>query len=176
MGAQIKEWLIGGVVLIGFFLCVALFGDVFRAHTGLFAILWIAIPVFACLLHRRDTLSSFTLAGLRRVQVILMTTVVAISFAMFASHDHVRNNFGKRFIQGYDYWRGGTGEDDYGRPYYLGDEWTAKTRSGRFVVSIFGWFMLCGVFVLPAITLKVTRLAVSKKESGCEYTIDGKRI
>jgi len=176
MSTEVKEWVVGGVGLIAFFVAVSLFGDAFRAYTVPFAVLWIAVPVLACFLHRRDVLSSFTLAGLRRVQVVLMTIVVAVSFAMFACRDHVRNHFGKHYVQGYRYWRGETDYDDYGRPYYVGDEWTAKTATGRFVVGLFGWVIFAGVFALPAITLKATRGAIYKKESECAFTSEGKRI
>jgi len=65
-----------------------------------------------------------------------MIVVVAISFAMFACRDHVRNHFGKYFAQGYRNWRGETDYNDYGQPFYGGDEWTATNRSQRWAVEL----------------------------------------
>jgi hypothetical protein len=65
-----------------------------------------------------------------------MIVVVAISFAMFACRDRVRNHFGKYFVQGYRYRRGETDYNDYGQPFYGGDEWTATNGSGRWAVEL----------------------------------------
>jgi hypothetical protein len=173
---NVKQWTFGILGVVGFFWGLMMFGDAFRAYTAPFAVIWIAIPIFACFLRRQNVLASFTLSGLRRVQTWLMVVVVALSFAMFACRDHVRNQFGRHYVQGYHYWRGQTDEDDYGRPYYVGDEWTATTRTGRWFVSFFEWVVFAGVFALPAITLKATRSAIYKKEAECSYTADGKRI
>jgi len=86
---QTKERIIGGL---------SLFGDAFRAFTLPFAILWLAVPVLACLLSRPTMLSCFTLTGLRSAQVVLMTVVIALSFAMFACSDYVRNRFVRHFV------------------------------------------------------------------------------
>jgi hypothetical protein len=176
VNVNVKQWVFGILGVVGFFYGLMLFGDAFRAYTAPFAAIWLAIPVFACILRRQNLLASFTLSGLRRVQTALMVVVVALSFVMFACRDHVRNQFGRDYAQGYHYWRGETAEDDSGRPYYVGDEWTATTRTGRWVVSLFEWVVFAGVFALPAITLKATRSATHKKEAECIYTTDGKRI
>jgi hypothetical protein len=176
MNSTVKQWVIAILAIIAFGYGLMLFGDALGAYTVPFAIVWVAIPVLACFLIRRSALSCFTLAGLRRAQVVLMTVAVAISFAMFACLDDVRNQFGKHFVQGYHYWRGDIDYNDEGRPYYVGDQWAAKTGMGRFVVSLVEWLVFAGVFALPAITLKATREAIYKKEAECVYTVDGKRI
>jgi hypothetical protein len=67
----------------------------------LFALLWIAAPIFAYFLNRQSLSSWFTLTGMRRIHVVLMIVVIMISIAMFANHDKVRNQVGKRFVEGY---------------------------------------------------------------------------
>ncbi|MFN2475311.1 MAG: hypothetical protein ABR526_03100 [Chthoniobacterales bacterium] len=106
----------------------------------------------------------------------MMVGVVTISFAMFACHDDVRNKFGRYYAQGYRNWRGETDSDDYGRPYYAGDEWTAATATGRRLVTLFEYAVFAGVFALPALTLKAARVAIRRKEAECSYTADGKRL
>jgi hypothetical protein len=173
---QVKQWVFGILGVIGFFYGLMLFGDAFRAYTVPFAVVWVAVPIFACFLRRHSISACFTLSGLRRVQTALMIIVAALSFAMFACRDDVRNHFGRHFVQGYRYWRGETDFDDYGRPFYIGDEWTAKNRSGRWTVDLFEFLIWAGIFGLPAITLKATRSAIYKKEVECLFTPDGKRV
>ena len=179
MNSKVKQWVFGilGVLgFLGFLYGILLFGEAFRAYTVPFAAVWVAVPVFACFLRRQNLLASFTLSGLRYVQTALMVVVVALSFAMFSCSDHVRNQFGRHAVQGYHYWRGDIDVDDYGRSYYVGDEWTATTRAGRWVLHLFEWLVFAGVFALPAITLKATQSAIYKKEAECAFTTDGKRI
>jgi hypothetical protein len=176
MNSKVKQWVFGILGVVGFVYGLRLFGDAFRAYTVPFAVVWGVVPVFACFLRRQNLLESFTLSGLRRVQTTLIVVVVALSFAIFACRDHVRNQVGRHYVQGYHYWRGETDVDDNGLPYYVGDEWTATTRTGRWGVSLFEWVVFAGVFALPAITLKATQSAIYKKEAGCAYTTDGKRI
>jgi hypothetical protein len=165
MNSRVKQWVFGILGVVGVIYGLMLFGDAFRAYTTPFAVVWIAIPIFACFLRRQSLLASFTLSGLRRLQTAFIVVVLALSFTMFVGHDHIRNQFGRHYVQGYHYWRGQTDEDDYGRPYYVGDEWTAITRSGRWLVSLFEWVVFAGVFALPAITLKATGAAIDKKEA-----------
>jgi hypothetical protein len=173
---QIKQWVFGILGVIGFFYGLMLFGDAFRAYTVPLVVVWVAVPIFACFLRRQNISASFTLSGLRRVQTTLMIVVVALSFSMFADRDHVRNHFGRHFVQGYRYWRAETDLDDSGQPFYVGDQWTATNRSGRWVVELFELLILTGVFVLPAITLKATRSAIYKKETESLFTAEGKRV
>src|SRR2546425_1255860 len=111
----LKQWAIGIAVLPEFLFGLMWFGEAFRANMLLFTLLWFAPLVFACLLHHRSISACFTLGGLRRLQGVLMAVVIAISFAMFAHHDQVRNRIGERFVEGYSYWRAETEVDDYGR-------------------------------------------------------------
>ena len=105
-----------------------------------------------------------------------MIIVVALSFVMFADLDHVRNSFGKHFVQGYHYWRGETDIDDSGRPFYLGDNWTADNRSGRWAINLFELLIWAGIVVLPVITNKATRSAIHRREAEFQLTADGKRV
>jgi hypothetical protein len=176
MTARVKKWVFGILGIAAFFYAIMLFGDAFRAYMLPFALLWVLVPIFACFLCRQSLLESFTLAGLRRVQSILMVIVVALSFAMFADLDQVRNAVGKHFVSGYQHWRSEPDTDDYGRPYYPGDGWTARNRSGRWGIQAFELAIWIGIFALPAITLKAARRAVYKKEAQCSYTTDGNRV
>jgi hypothetical protein len=90
-----------------------------------------------------------------------MAVVVAISFAMFAHHDKVRNHFGKRFVEGYVYWRAETEIDDDGREYYPGDNWTSKSSTGRWTVRLFSLGLWVAVFAVPALTWQATKSAIS---------------
>ncbi|MCX7006537.1 MAG: hypothetical protein NTY53_04690, partial [Kiritimatiellaeota bacterium] len=137
MNSNVKQWILGIVGVVAFIYGLKLFGDAFRAYTAPFATIWAAIPISACFLYRQNVLASFTLSGLRRAQIALMVVVVALSFAMFACRDHVRNKFGRHYVQGYNYWRGETDVDELGQPYYVGDEWTATTPMGQRVVTLF---------------------------------------
>ena len=161
----IKQWLIGIAVLVAFLFGVMWFGEAFRANMLLFALLWVAIPIFACFLGRSSVSGCFTLAGLRRLQGVLMAVAIAISFAMFAHHNQIRNRVGTSFVEGYKYWRAEPEVDDYGQQYYPGDEWTAKNRSGRWGLELFGLAMLGAVFGLPAITWKATNSAIYRREA-----------
>lgn len=176
MKTLIKKWAIGFALLVGFVFGLMWFGDAFRANMLLFALLWVATPISACSLSLRSVSASFTIAGLRRVQGVLMAVAIAISFAMFAHDDQVRNRIGTRFVEGYTYWRAEPEIDDYGRPYYPGDDWTAKNRSGRWGLQLFGLALLAAVFGLPAVTWKATNAAIYKKEAECLFTADGKRV
>jgi hypothetical protein len=169
MKPQIKRWVVGILGVLGFIFGLMWLGDAFRAYTVPFAVIWVAVPTFACLLLRPNLSACFTLSGLRRVQTTLMVTVVAISFFMFDSHD-LRNDFGRHFVQGYHHWRGETDEG------IQTDEWTARNRSGRWAVTLFDYVVFAGVFVLPTITFKATLAAIRKKEAECIYSADGKRI
>jgi len=172
----IKEWAIGIVAFVALMFGAAWFGEAFRANMLLFALLWLATPIIACFLRRRSLSACFTLAGLRRLRGVLMAVVVAISFAMFAHRDQVRNRTGKRFVEGYKHWRAEPEIDDYGREYYPGDHWSAKNRTGRWGLELFELALLGAVFGLPALTWKASNSAISKREADCEVTMDGKRI
>ena len=176
MSSESKELVLGIIGLVVLCIAAALLGEAFRAYTLFFVGLWIAVPVFACLLLRAGVRDSFTLAGLRRVRPLLMTLVVVISFAMFACLDTVRNRFGKHYIQGYSYWLAEPEEDDTGRMYYPGDHWTAKTSSGRWAIALLNCLIYASIVGLPTITWKASSAAINKKESECRFTADGKRI
>src|SRR5262249_58828089 len=105
-----------------------------------------------------------------------MTVAIAISIAMFAHDDQVRNRIGTRFVEGYTYWRAEPEIDDYGQLYYPGDNWTAKNRSGRWGLQLFMLALLAAMFGLPAVTWKATNAAIYKKEAECLFTADGKRV
>ena len=85
-----------GVLLAALGIGAGLYGDAFRSNALPFALLWIAAPIFAYFLNRQSLSSWFTLTGIRRVQVVLMTLVIAISFTMFFGHDIVINQIGKK--------------------------------------------------------------------------------
>ena len=70
-----------GVSLTALVIGLRLFGDAFRSNALPFALFWIAAPIFAYFLNRQNLSSWFTLTGMRRVQVVLMIVVTAISFA-----------------------------------------------------------------------------------------------
>lgn len=171
-----RQWAIGIAVFTAFVFGLIWFGDAFRANMLLFATVWVVTPIFACFLHRRAVSACFTLSGLRRLRGVLMAIVIAISFAMFANHDQVRNRVGKRFVEGYTNWRAEPEIDDYGREYYPEDDWTAKNRTGRLGLELFGLMMLGAVFGLPALTWTATNSAICKREAECIFTADGKRI
>lgn len=173
MNRQIKQWVIGILGVIGFVYGFILFVDAFRAYTLPFALLWIAVPIVTCLLRRRSILACFTLAGLRRLQTILMIVVVALSFAIFACWDHVRNQFGRHFVQGYRHWPADA-EVDYDVPDYPSDRWTAENRSGRWGVELLELAVLLAVFGFPTVTLWATLYAISKNKAQCVFTSDGK--
>ena len=172
----LRQWAVGIAVLVGFMFSLIWFGEAFRANMLLFALLWVATPIFACFLCRRSISACFTLAGLRRLQGVLMAIAIAISFAMFAHHDKVRNQIGKRFVEGYTYWRAEPEIDDSGREYYPGDDWTAKNRTGRWGLQLFGLAVLGAVFALPALTWRATNSVIYTREAECIFTTDGKRI
>lgn len=151
-------------------------GEAFRAYTIIFILLWVAVPVFACLLLRASVRTCFTLAGLRRVRPLLMAVVVVISVAMFASLDTVRNSFGKHFVEGYNYWLAEPEMDDDGQMYYPGDHWTAKNSSGRCAITLLNWLIYASIIALPTITWKASFAAIIEKEAECRFTADGKRI
>jgi heme/copper-type cytochrome/quinol oxidase subunit 4 len=155
---------IGIFLLAGCFLALAAFGALFRAHSLLFAFVWLTIPVFACALNHRSALAWFTDAGLRGVQAALMTASVLLSFCIFFTIDNVRNPIGERFVEGYTHWRAAPRTDDDGREYYPGDEWTAENWAGRWSLHILEWTVYGLAFGVPAITLKATRNAIQKRE------------
>src|SRR5438552_10758989 len=171
----LKQWAIGIAVLVGLGFGLTWFGEAFRADMLLFALLWVATPVFACFLRRRSISACFTLGGLRRLQGVLMAVVIAISFAMFVHRDQVRNRIGKRFVERYAYWRAGLEIDEDGRQFYPGDHWTAKNRTGRRGLRLFGLAMFGAWFGLPTVTWRATNSAIYKREAECELTMDGKR-
>jgi len=172
----LKQWTIGIAVLVGFVFGLMWFGEAFRADMLLFALLWVATPVFAWFLRRRSISACFTLAGLRRLQGVLMAVVITISFMMFAHHDEARNRIGERFVEGYSYWRAETEFDDYGREYYPGDHWTGKNRAGRWGLGLFELAMLGAWIGLPTLTWGATNSAIYKRQAECVLTMDGKRI
>src|SRR6266699_1069967 len=95
---DIKEWVFGLFGIILFFVFIAWFGDLFRAHTTLFFALWLAIPVFAWTLTSTSALDTFHGKALHHVRTWLMILICLISFGFFACYEQVRDHFGKRHI------------------------------------------------------------------------------
>jgi hypothetical protein len=154
------------LLVLGFFIYCC--GALFRANVPAFALLWVAAPLLACLLHRRTVAACFTLKGLRSVQGVLLAVVICISVAMFAHRDKLRNRFGERFIEGYQHWRAETEIDDEGREYYPGDEWEAKNLSGRWAVGLFGLGLLVAVIALPVVTWRASKSAIGAYLTGLD--------
>jgi hypothetical protein len=158
----------GSLIALGFGL--KLFGEAFRSNTLLFALLWIAAPIFAYFLNRRSLFSCFTLTGMRRIQVVLMIVVIAISFAMFGGHYIVRNQIGERFVEGYRSWthRPADGEepDPYApNPTYPGDDWmVVKNPAGEWGLMAFELLLMVAVFAFPVITWKASDAAIHRVE------------
>ncbi len=165
MRTHISQWAIGIALLVGLLFAAFWFGAAFRANTLLFALVWIAVPVFACFLNCTSVSSCFTLIGLQRVQAILMAVVIAISIAMFANDYHIRDRIGARFVEGYAHWRAESEIDDSGKPYYPGDDWTAKNSSGRLVIKLFELALFAAEIGLPVVTWKASGAAIHKKSS-----------
>src|SRR6476620_9526409 len=121
----------------------------------LLALLWIAAPIFAYFLNRQSLSSWFTLTGMRRVQVVLMIVVIAISFSMFGDHDKVRNQVGKSFVEGYSYRTHRPAEEEepdhyVGFPTYPGDDWmVVKNPAGEWGLRAFELLLMVLVFALP---------------------------
>jgi hypothetical protein len=164
---------VGIAWFVGFIYGLILFGDAFRAYTPLFAVIWLAAPIGAFLLHRKSVAECFTLNGMRWVQGILIAVAAAISFAMFANHDQVRNKIGRRYVEGYRYWRAEPEIDDSGQPYYPGDNWSAKNSAGRWGLNLFGLGLLVGVFAVPAGTWKISAAAINRKRHELVHTMEG---
>ena len=147
---------------------LGLFGDAFQSNTLLFAVLWIAAPIFAYFLNRPSLSSCFTLIGMRRVQVVLMTVVIAISAAMFFGHDKVRNKIGQHFVEGYRSWThspaDGEEPDPYvGSPMYSGDDWmVVKNPAGKWGLKAFELLLMVAVFAFPVITGIASQAAVDR--------------
>ena len=141
-----------------------LYGEAFRTHTLLFSIIWLLIPLFSCLMGIKEVFSYFDAKCLRNVRVAFMVLVVAISVSMMFDFDHVRNSVGKRYVEGYESWRGDTDVDDNGQEYYTGDEWTARNRLGRWGLKLLSFGSLIGCFLFPTVTYKATTALIHKRE------------
>ncbi len=155
----LKDWIAGIAGLVVLLVAARMLGEAFRAYTLLFMLGWVALPAVACLLNHRSLMACFTVVGLRRVRVILMILVVAISFAVFGHGDDFRNRFGRQFVTGYVYWPREVTDDDYSDP-----PWTAENFSGRLAVHLFEWTLLVGVFGLPFVVWKGADSAISRKQ------------
>jgi hypothetical protein len=160
-----------GALLIAFVIGLRLFGDAFRSNALPFALLWIAAPIFAYFLKRQSLSSWFTLTGMRRVQVVLMTVVIAISFTMFFGDYIVRNQIGGRFVEGYRSWTHRPSEeeleyDPYAPfPTYAGDDWMVeKNPAGEWGLQAFQLLLMVLAFALPVITWKASEAAVERME------------
>jgi hypothetical protein len=57
MNSNVKQWIFGILGVVGFFFGLMLFRDAFRTYTALFAVIWVAIPIFACFLRRREPIT-----------------------------------------------------------------------------------------------------------------------
>ncbi len=151
-------------VVVGFAFAIILFGEASRAFILIFALLWIAVPIVACLLNNGTVFKVFTLVGLKRLQVILVVASIVLSFGMFANWDFIRNHVGRGFVEGYRYWRAEPDVDDYGRPFYPGDEWTAKNWTGRTGLSLFVFTLFVAEIALPIVTGMATSKAIDRAE------------
>lgn len=163
MVTELKDFVIGLIFLAAIMVGLVLFGIVFHAYLVPFTMLWVAIPMLAVWLCRPSGQAFFTLRGLRGIQVALMTSVILLSFFMFANVSDARNRVGRRFVGGYHHWVSGPYDDDDGHEYYE-DEWTAKNSSGVWALR----FLVAGIwtciFGLPVITYYATRAAIDRKE------------
>ena len=167
---KIVMWVTIGGSFIAIWFGLGLLGDAFRSNALLFALLWIAAPISAYFLNRQSLSSWFTLTGMRRVQVVLMIVVIAISFLMFAGHYIVRNQIGERFVKGYRSWphipADGEEPDPYvGSPIYAGDDWMViRNPAGEWALTAFELLLMVAVFALPVITWKASDAAIHRVE------------
>ena len=65
----------------------------------------------------------------------------------------------------YRSWRADPEIDDYGRPYYPGDDWmVVKNPAGKWGLMAFELLLMVAVFAFPVITWKASKAPVDRVE------------
>jgi hypothetical protein len=96
-------------------------------------------------------------------QYSLTTVAVLIAFVLFANYENLRDQFGERYIQGYQvtYY---TDSDDYGRPTRESDI-HAHNFSAQVFLWLAQWVLIAFCIGVPILTWKVSSIAVAALEN-----------
>lgn len=125
----VLSWLVGLIALAAAAIFFSLFGEAFRKHTLLFLLLWAFFP-FTPFLLRSDWLGfSLGPSQLRKARIVFVTLAGLFSLCIFAHGDYLRDELGKRCVQGYSvlYYEdsGDEGQPGVSREVFA-DHWYAK--------------------------------------------------
>ncbi len=167
---KIPDIIVGILLLFGFFILVGFVGELYRANSLIFYILWLTIPIGITIFQNSKKSHHISKRTSKWIRTIAIVLTVGISFCIFAHYNHIENNIGYQNIKGYhsEYY---PDVDDYGRP-IVGVNIYTNHWLGRFVLWVFAWgfFTLC--FAIPIITWKqctkiYERIPEDAQHSGC---------
>src|ERR1035441_6455636 len=124
--SKVLKWIFLAIYVLIYFagtgIALLLFGEAFRAHVLMFALIWISIPPIALFFYVAACFLPLTIKELRFHRAVLMTAVILISCAMLMSSEELLNHIDTNASASLLRWR------------------------------ILQWLALAGVFVFPFIT------------------------
>lgn len=177
MAAKIFHCLMVIMCIVASVWLLVLYGEVIRAHLGLFVFLWFFLPSLAFWLGSQFMRPNFSTTYLSLVRTILMAGVISISFCLSLSNlpNNLRDTIGHRFVEGYwvEYHEV-EDTDDYGRPdTILAREFGADHWYALVGLWVFEFSLLIPVIGLPYLTWYACTKAIkaSEKETSLKRSI-----
>ncbi len=157
------DWIKTGISIVGFIILLMVLGSAFRSYTLFFVIVWFFLPLVGFIGRHQAFLSLFSRKGITLFRGFLTTVAVLIAFVLFANYENLRDQFGERYIQGYQvtYY---TDSDDYGRPTRESDI-HAHNFSAQVFLWLAQWVLIAFCIGVPILTWKVSSIAVAALEN-----------
>ena len=152
------NWIKTGISIVVFIILLMIIGSAFRSYTLFIVSVWFFLPLAGFTGRHPAFLSLFSRNGINFFRGFLITFSVVIAFTLFANYEHLRDQFGKTYIKGYQV-AYHTDSDEYGRPTRESDVQT-QNFSAQVFLWLSQWFLIALCIGVPILTWKTSSIAV----------------
>ncbi len=140
------------LLLIGLYILAGYVGELYRAYSIVFYILWLAIPIGIAIFQNSQKSHHISKITSKWIRTIAFALTIGIGFCIFAHYDAIRDDVGYKNIKGYhsEYY---PDVDVYGRPTHGVNIYTSHWF-GKIILWVLEWGFVILCVAIPIITWK----------------------
>lgn len=164
---KMPSWLKVTLIVIVSFEMLHIIDGLFRKYTLVVFLLWLSIPLVFAIGGATKYGHAIGYKIARKVQICTIIFVVTIGFIFFANYNMLRDNIGKKYVEGYysEYYEY---SDEYGRP-SMGVTVSTKHWYTRILLWAGEWGFMLLIFGIPYLTYVISDSYVDYKRSDEEH-------
>jgi len=141
----------GLIEFIGVCWLIVFFGELFRAYTLAFVLLWLSIPVVVTIAHYAGVSKKISKKNALYLRNATMAVVVSLSIMFFFGIDNIHDQVGATIVGYSSSYVEDT--DENGRPIAI-QQYTTSTSSGKHIIWAVDGFIMFFAIVLPILDWK----------------------